>query len=103
VEQSTQSPLSDLVAVRRQKLQAIRDLGVDPYGTAFDTSGTVEEVRAAFAEGKCVTMAGRITAYRDMGKSRFLDLSDIGGRMQVYLNGKELDEAALALERRKRN
>lgn len=97
MEQSTQSPLSDLVAVRRQKLQAIRDLGVDPYGGAFDTSGTVDEVRAAFAEGKCVTMAGRITAYRDMGKSRFLDLSDIGGRMQVYLNGKELDEAALAL------
>lgn len=97
MEQSTQSPLSDLVAVRRQKLQAIRDLGVDPYGGAFDTSGTVDEVRAAFAEGKCVTMAGRITAYRDMGKSRFLDLSDIGGRMQIYLNGKELDEAALAI------
>ena len=92
-----QIPLSDLLSFRRQKLQALRDSGVDPYGSAFETSGTVEEVREAFAEGKAVSLAGRITAYRDMGKSRFLDLSDIGGRMQVYLNGKELDEAAMAI------
>ena len=100
MEQSTQSqhsPLGDLVAFRRQKLQALRDLGVDPYGSAFETTGTVAEVREAFEEAKTVSLAGRITAYRDMGKSRFLDLSDIGGRMQVYLNGKELDEATLAV------
>ena len=94
---SSQSPLSDLVAFRRQKLQALRDLGVDPFGKAFEASGTVAEVRAAFTEGPLVRLAGRITAYRDMGKSRFLDLSDIGGRMQVYLNSKELDEATLAV------
>ncbi len=85
------------MAVRRQKLQSLRDQGVDPFGAAFETSGSVAEVREAFAEGKTVSLAGRITAYRDMGRSRFLDISDIGGRMQVYLNGKELDEAALAV------
>ena len=92
-----QSPLSELVAVRRQKLEALRNLGVDPFGQAFETSGTVAEVRSAFEEGKIARLAGRITAYRDMGKSRFLDLSDIGGRMQVYLNAKEVDEATLAI------
>ena len=92
-----QSPLSELVAVRRQKLQSLRELGIDPFGRAFETSGTVAEVKAAFVEGQAVSMAGRITAYRDMGKSRFLDLSDIGGRMQVYLNAKEVDEAAMAV------
>jgi len=99
VEQSSQSssPISELVAVRRQKLQALRDLGIDPYGAAFETSGTVAEVRESFAEGRAVSLAGRITAYRDMGKSRFLDLSDIGGRMQVYFNSKELDENSLAV------
>ena len=83
--------------MRRQKLQALRDLGIDPYGAAFETSGTVAEVRESFAEGRAVSLAGRITAYRDMGKSRFLDLSDIGGRMQVYFNSKELDENSLAV------
>ena len=94
---SSQSPLSELIAIRRQKLQALRDQGVDPFGQAFETSGTVAEVRDAFTEGQAVTLAGRITAYRDMGKSRFLDISDIGGRMQVYLNSKELDETTLAV------
>jgi lysyl-tRNA synthetase class 2 len=92
-----QSPLSDLVAVRRQKLQALRDHGIDPFGGAFETSGTVAEVRDTFAEGRAVNLAGRITAYRDMGRSRFLDLSDMGGRMQVYINSKEVDETSLAV------
>ena len=93
----TTSPLGDLVAIRRQKLQAIRDLGVDPFGGAFDTTGSVAEVRDGFAEGRVVCLAGRITAYRDMGKSRFLDISDMGGRMQVYVNAKEVDEASMAI------
>jgi lysyl-tRNA synthetase class 2 len=99
VEQSTQSssPISELIAVRRQKLQALRDHGIDPFGSAFENSGTVGDVRDSFAEGKAVSLAGRITAYRDMGKSRFLDLFDIGGRMQVYLNTKELDADSLAV------
>ena len=98
--QAPQSPLSELVAIRRQKLQALRDLGVDPFGggdATFETSGSVAEVRDGFVEGKSVNLAGRITAYRDMGKSRFLDLSDIGGRMQVYLNSKDLPEKALSV------
>jgi len=100
MEQSPQtqhSPLGELVAVRRQKLAKLRELGVDPYGAAFGTTGSVAEVRAAFEEGKFVGIAGRITAYRDMGKSRFLDLSDITGRMQVYLNGKELEPALMEI------
>ncbi len=95
--QSSHSPLGDLIAVRRQKLQALRDQGIDPFGGAFETSGTVSQVREGFSEGRAVTMAGRITAYRDMGRSRFLDLSDLGGRMQVYLNSKELDATSLAV------
>ena len=95
--QLSHSPLGDLIAVRRQKLQALRDQGIDPFGGAFETSGTVSQVREGFSEGRAVTMAGRITAYRDMGRSRFLDLSDLGGRMQVYLNSKELDATSLAV------
>ena len=86
------TPLSELIAIRRQKLQALRDHGIDPFGAAFKTTGTVADVVEAFQEAASVTLAGRVTAYRDMGKSRFLDLSDVGGRMQIYLNTKELDE-----------
>ncbi|GAT33085.1 lysyl-tRNA synthetase, class 2 [Terrimicrobium sacchariphilum] len=89
-------PISDLLAVRRQKLDALRAKGVRPFGGRFPTDGSISDVRNAFAEGKTVRAAGRITAHRDMGKSRFLDLSDITGRMQLFLHAKEIGEDAFA-------
>jgi lysyl-tRNA synthetase, class II len=81
---------NDLLAFRRQKLQQLLEQKVDPFGGRFDVSGTLGEVRQTFAEGEQVRVAGRITAHRNMGKSQFLDLSDISGHLQVYLNLKEL-------------
>jgi lysyl-tRNA synthetase, class II len=81
---------SDLLAFRRQKLQQILEQKVDPFGGRFDVSGTIGEVRQAFGERVRVRVAGRITAHRNMGKSQFLDLSDVSGRLQVYINLKEL-------------
>lgn len=94
---TSHSPLDELIAIRRQKLQALRDQGIDPFGAAFEITGTIAEVVTKFQEGSTVTAAGRITAYRNMGKSHFLDLSDLGGRIQVYINTKELDEKSLAV------
>src|ERR1700736_1793367 len=81
---------NDLLAFRRQKLQQLLEQKVDPFGGRFDVSGSVGEVRQAFAEGQRVRVAGRITAHRNMGKSQFLDLSDVSGRLQIYINLKEL-------------
>ena len=81
---------NDLLAFRRQKLEQLLEQKVDPFGGRFDVSGTVGEVRQAFEEGARVRVAGRITAHRNMGKSQFLDLSDVSGRLQVYINLKEL-------------
>jgi lysyl-tRNA synthetase class 2 len=88
---------NDLLAVRRQKLEALRAAGIDPFGQAYETTGTPGEIRAAFAEGQKVRAAGRITAHRNMGKSHFIDLSDSTGRMQVYLNAKEVGAEAMPL------
>jgi lysyl-tRNA synthetase, class II len=88
---------NDLLAVRRQKLEQLLGQNVDPFGGRFDVSGTVGGVRQAFREGVRVRVAGRITAHRNMGKSQFLDLSDVSGRIQVYINLKELavDQAGI--------
>lgn len=85
-------PISELLAIRRQKLEVLRAAGVNPFGGRFETDGKIADVRAAFAEGGQVRAAGRITAHRDMGKSQFLDLSDLTGRMQIFLHAKELGE-----------
>ncbi len=88
---------NELLAVRRQKLDALRAAGIDPFGKAYETTGAPGHIRAAFAEAQQVRTAGRITAHRNMGKSHFIDLSDSTGRMQVYLNAKDVGAEAMSI------
>ena len=81
---------NELIALRRQKLEALRARGVAPFGHSYEPSGSIAEVREKFAEGATMRVAGRITAHRDMGKSHFLDLRDVTGRIQIYVQAKEL-------------
>ena len=83
-------PENELIAQRREKLKALRARGVEPFGHAFETSGSIAEVREKFKEGETLRAAGRITAHRDMGKSHFVDLRDATGRFQIYLHEKEV-------------
>lgn len=87
----------DLLAVRRQKLEALRASDVAPFGGRFDITAAPGEIRARFVEGTPVRTAGRITAHRNMGKSHFLDISDSTGRLQIYLHAKEVGPAQAAV------
>src|SRR5439155_625670 len=64
---------SELLALRREKLATLEKLGAAPFGAAFQTSGDIAQVREKFSEGASFRIAGRISAHRDMGKSRFLE------------------------------
>src|SRR6184192_239314 len=88
---------SELLALRREKLAALEKLGVAPFGAAFETSGDIAQAREKFAEGASFRVAGRISAHRDMGKSHFVDLKDASGRMQIYLQAKELGAEAMEI------
>jgi len=88
---------SELLALRREKLAALEKLGVAPFGASFETSGDIEHAREKFAEGASFRIAGRISAHRDMGKSHFVDLKDASGRMQIYLQAKELGAEAMEI------
>src|SRR5512133_1419582 len=81
---------NELIALRRKKLEMLRAKSVEPFGTAFDVSGSIAEVREQFKEGETLRAAGRITAHRDMGKSHFLDLRDATGRIQIYIHANEV-------------
>src|SRR4051812_19437771 len=81
---------NQLIAQRREKLAALQASGINPFGRAFEATGSIAEVREKFAEGATLRAAGRITAHRDMGKSHFVDLRDSTGRIQVYIHAKEV-------------
>jgi lysyl-tRNA synthetase, class II len=90
--QSPQSTEAELIAVRREKLAKLRELGVDPFGARFEVGVAPGQLRAEFEEGLQVRTAGRITALRDMGKSVFFQLADVHGSIQGYLGVKGLPE-----------
>ena len=79
---------------RIRNLAALAELGYSPFGAAFARTGRLAEIRAGFEEGRVVRAAGRLMAIRAMGKSIFADLRDGSDRFQIYLNRKDLPEAA---------
>ncbi len=83
---------AELIAVRREKLEGLKALGLDPFGAKFETSTTPGELKAAFEDEKKVKLAGRLLAIRDMGKSVFATIGDVHGRIQIYLNKKGVSE-----------
>ena len=88
---------SELIAQRRAKLEALRKRNVDPFGSSFETSGSIRQVRERFRDGDTLRAAGRITAHRDMGKSHFIDLRDATGRIQLYFQTKELGDELMEI------
>lgn len=81
---------------RLEKLQRLREIGHDPYlNEEYPTTHFPDDIRNKFSEleGKPVSLAGRITALRLMGKAAFFDITRGGARMQVYLKKDDVGES----------
>ncbi len=92
---------------RYAKLRRLGELGVEPFAYSFDRSHTLAEALAGWdaaeaadadlEEGPRVQVAGRIQAFRDMGKTAFAHIEDRSGRLQVYLRRQDLEDLDAAL------
>lgn len=93
---------NEMIAIRRQKLQALRQAGNDPHTiTKVDVSAHAAEVRDHFSDwdGKSVCMAGRLMAKRGHGKMSFLDLQDATGKIQLICRENVMGEEIFAVIR----
>ncbi|MBV6501042.1 MAG: Lysine--tRNA ligase [Prosthecobacter sp.] len=88
---------SELLQVRRHKLDELQKRGVAAFGGKFEVSHDPGALKADFAEGLDVRVAGRILSRRVMGKATFFDLGDISGRIQCYLSKSDVGDEAYAL------
>jgi len=70
---------------RIDKLNALKEIGIEAYGRRFDKPISIETMLKESKEGDSVQTAGRITALREHGKSSFVDLRDASSRVQVYI------------------
>ena len=85
--------LSEQEIIRRQKLDELRQLGIDPFpAEEYVTTDTTESIKQEFVEGKKVKIAGRLMSRRIQGKASFAELQDSTGRIQVYFNRDEICE-----------
>ncbi len=90
--------LEHIVQQRLEKLKRIQARGIDPYPSHYDRSHTIQDAVASFkqqeehpeAASHELSLAGRITASRVMGKIAFLDLRDSSGKIQLYFSRANL-------------
>lgn len=86
--------LTEQEKVRRNKLQDLIDMGIDPYGSRYERTATCQQIEDEYGacskeelEEKNVTVkiAGRIMRKRRQGKAGFMDIQDVTGKMQIYV------------------
>ncbi len=83
--------LSEQELVRREKLSALRNLGIDPYpAPLYPVNHTSKQIKNKFEDGKKVVIAGRLMSRRIQGSASFAELQDSDGRIQVYFNRDEI-------------
>ncbi|RNC87622.1 MAG: lysine--tRNA ligase [Winogradskyella sp.] len=83
--------LSEQELVRREKLEKLRALGINPYpADLYPADHLSKDIKENFSEGKQVVIAGRLMSRRIQGKASFAELQDSEGRIQVYFNRDEI-------------
>ena len=85
--------LSEQEIIRRQSLQELKDMGIDPYPAAeYPTNAYSVEIKENFNEDEQreVCIAGRMMTRRIMGKASFAELQDSKGRIQVYITRDDI-------------
>ena len=91
--------LSEQEIIRREKLQQLRDLGIEPYpAEEFEITSNSKEIKEKYEEGKIVKLAGRMMSVRVMGKASFAELQDTEGRIQIYVSREDISSTEEAVE-----
>jgi len=94
--------LSELLRIRRNKLDELRGLGVDPFGSKFERTHSAKDILDAYGERSNeeleeqpveVSIAGRIMQKRGMGKASFAHIQDLSGKIQIYVRQDAVAEA----------
>ncbi|KRL54967.1 Lysyl-tRNA synthetase class II [Furfurilactobacillus rossiae] len=96
-----EASMNDQMKVRREKLQELRDEGIEPFGHRFDRTHLAQQLHDQFGEedketlesqANVVTIAGRMVSKRGKGKVGFADLKDRTGKIQIYVRKDVIGE-----------
>ena len=105
MSQGQETELSELLTIRRNKLDELRSLGVDPFGKKYDRTHTAKAIADAYGQftkeeleekNAEVSVAGRLMSKRKMGKANFIDVQDLSGKIQIYVRQDALPDNIFA-------
>lgn len=94
IEGNELNELNELLQIRRNKLDELRALGIDPFGKKYERTHTAQQIIEQYGQntheeleelGVEVSIAGRIMQKRGMGKASFAHLQDLTGKLQIYV------------------
>ena len=87
-----QKNLNEIKKFRLEKLKFLKDNNIDPFPHNFDKTNNIIEINndSKKYENHDISIAGRIISMRKMGKSSFLNVKDMSGKIQVYTNNQNL-------------
>lgn len=100
-DQNNQESLNDQLIVRREKMDELRNKGIDPFGHRFDASHYSSELHEKFEDSTkdelaeeeiSVSIAGRLMTKRGKGKAGFAHLKDKNGSVQIYVRKDEVGD-----------
>ena len=94
-EEISEESLNELRKIRREKLKALQDAGRNPFlQEKWDVTAHSKDIKDNFyaMEDQEVSCAGRIMAFRNMGKASFIDIQDKQGRIQCYVRRDAIGE-----------
>ena len=90
--QEVSTPIEQIIALRKEKAAKLKGLGIDPYPASFKAELLISKIQEKYKGLKTgesspekISVCGRITARREMGKATFVDLIDTSGKIQGYL------------------
>ncbi|RMD98710.1 MAG: lysine--tRNA ligase, partial [Calditrichaeota bacterium] len=91
--------LTEFQKIRREKLNQIKELGINPYPFSFERTHFADEILENYEqfEEKTVSIAGRIMAIRKHGKAAFCHVMDSTGKIQIYLRKDQVQEKEFEL------
>lgn len=93
--EKTQSTLEELITTRREKLEDLKALGLEPYAYSFEVTHHAEDILKhydEYAETVDVSLAGRLMAIRRMGKASFAHIQDSTAKIQIYVKVDNIGE-----------
>jgi len=91
--------LSEQEIIRREKLEQLLKMGIDPFPTEeFVVNTDSEKIKQSYTEGEKVKIAGRMMSVRIMGKASFAELQDSKGRIQIYVSRDDISSSDDAVE-----